>query len=216
MSRLTKRVALFLLVFIVTTAVLIPLWDLAAPHYERLAAGVARPLFHVLERPDVTVVDARGGEIWILRRLDEQRVTPFLFFDRYAFFAVIPLLALFVATPGLGVLRRALRAFAGMAALFVLQVLYVVVAVELAYAAAGLSTPAPLVSGALDGWQVLVRILWEAGPLLIWVALSWGAWRRFVRELRAQSDGVVESAESRRRGRGARLGETDTREGWLA
>ena len=183
MNRLAKPVARFLLLFVVALAVLTPLWSLAAPHYGRLAAGAARPLFHAVEGSDVTVVDARNGEVWIFRRLDAQRVTPFLYFDRYTFFALIPLVALFTATPGLGVRRRAIRALAGVGALFVWQVLYLVAAVELAYAATGLASPGAFLARTLEGWQVLVRVLWEAGPLLIWVALSACAWRRFWRDL---------------------------------
>ena len=210
MSRLAKRVGLFLLLFVVTLGVLVPFWDLAAPHYERLVAAAARPLFHILERPNVTVLGVDGGELWVFRRLDEQRATPFLYLDRYAFFAVIPLVALFVATPGLGVLRRGARTLGGLAALFAFQILYVVAAVELGYAASGMSTPPAFFARTLDGWQVLVRILWEAGPLLIWIAFSWSAWKRFVRQVHVTDEGAA------RRWPGAGLGEMDTREGWLA
>lgn len=185
MNRLMRRVGRFFLLFVLVLAVLTPLWGLAVPYYGGWVVGAARPLFHAVERADVTVVDARDGEVWILRRLDEQRVTPFLYFDRYTFFALIPLVALFVATPGLGVWHRAIRALVGAVALFVLQVGYLVVAVELAYAAAGLSASGAFLSATLEGWQVLVRVLWEAGPLLIWIALSACAWRRFWRDLRA-------------------------------
>jgi hypothetical protein len=185
MSRLVRGVGRFFLLFVLVLAVLTPLWSLAAPHYGGLVAGVARPLFHAVERADVTVVDARNGEVWILRRIDEQRVAPFLYFDRYTFFALIPLVALFVAAPGLGVWRRAVRTLLGAVALFALHVGYLVAAVELAYVAAGLSASGAFLSATLEGWQVLVRVLWEAGPLLIWIALSACAWRRFWCDLRA-------------------------------
>ncbi|MCX6094241.1 MAG: hypothetical protein NTY63_05380 [Candidatus Bipolaricaulota bacterium] len=216
MNRLVNRVGRFFLLFVLALAVLTPLWGLAVPYYGGLAAGVARPLFHAVERADVTVVDARDGEVWILRRLDEQRVTPFLYFDRYTLFAVIPLVALFVATPGLGLWRRAVRALLGVVALFVVQVGYLVAAVELSYAAAGLSTSGAFVSRTLEGWQILVRVLWEAGPLLIWIALSACAWKRFWRDLRAPvgvpGDLVREAAPA---GTERGIGGLDTREGWL-
>jgi hypothetical protein len=199
MSRLVRHVGRFLLLFTLALGVLTPLWGLAAPYYGRLAAGAARPLFHAVESPNVTVVDVQGGELWILRRLDDRRVTPFLYFDRYTFFAVIPLIALFAATPGLGVRRRAVRGLAGLAMLFVLQVGYLVAAVELAYVAGGLTASGGFLSRTSEGWQILVRVLWEAGPVVIWIALTASEWRRLWGGLRAPEPAL----EARARGTAA-------------
>jgi hypothetical protein len=199
MSRLVRHVGRFLLLFAVTLAVLTPLWGAAAPHYGRLAAGAARPVFHAVESSDVTVVDVQGGDLWILRRLDDRRVAPFLYFDQYTFFAVIPLIALFAATPGLGARRRAARGLAGLVMLFVLQVGYLVAAVELAYVAGGLTTSGGFLSRTLDGWQILVRVLWEAGPVVIWIALTASEWRQLWGGLRAPEPAL----EARARGTAA-------------
>jgi len=199
MSRLVRHVGRFLLLFTLALGVLTPLWGLAAPHYGRLAASAARPLFHTVESSDVTVVDTQGGEVWILRRLDDRRVAPFLYFDQYTFFAVIPLIALFAATPGLGVRRRAVRGFAGLVMLFVLQVGYLVAAVELAYAAGGLAATGGFLSRTLGGWQILVRVLWEAGPVVIWIALTASEWRRLWGGFRAPEPAL----EARARGTAA-------------
>ena len=199
MSRLVRHVGRFLLLFTLALGVLTPLWGLAAPHYGGLAGSAARPLFHAVESSNVTVVDTRGGELWILRRLDDRRVAPFLYFDRYTFFAVIPLIGLFAATPGLGIRRRAVRMLAGLAMLFVLQVGYLVAAVELAYAAGGLTASGGFLSRTLEGWQILVRVLWEAGPVVIWIALTASEWRRLWGGLRAPEPAL----EARARGTAA-------------
>jgi hypothetical protein len=68
--------------------------------------------------------------------------------------------------------------------LFLIQTSYVVVSVQLTYAAIGLTSVGPLAARMLDEWQVLVRVLWEAAPLILWVALTAGAWVRRLRGLR--------------------------------
>jgi hypothetical protein len=123
---------------------------------------------------------AEADEVWVFRRIDDARVAPFMFFDRYAFFAVVPLLSLLAATPGLRWRRRLAIAAGGVAALFALQVLYVVVSVELSYSAAGLAG-----GGARETAQWGVRLLWEAAPIAIWLAFTLGAWRRAFAALRA-------------------------------
>jgi hypothetical protein len=50
----------------------------------------------------------------------------------------------------------------------------------------------------LDGWQMLVRVLWEAAPLVLWVAFTASTWTRHLRRIReeqklsheAQSKGI--------------------------
>jgi hypothetical protein len=178
--RKTSRLVLrFGLVFVVCLSALAPLWPRIAPAYTNVVAALSRPLFRLVENPSVTTVDPRGDQVWILREVAEGEAAPFTWFDRYTFFAVVALIALFAATPGLGFRYRAVRTAVGLAMLLGIHVVYVVASVELAYSA--------VIHGrALDGWQVLVRVLWEAAPVLVWVLLTAGIWRRRLRVLRAK------------------------------
>jgi len=182
--RLPARVGRFVLVFLMALAALTALWSFAAPTYTRGIAALARPLFRLMESPNVTVLDVQGAETWIYRIVGEHEIAAFTWFDRYTFFAIVPLIALFVATPGLGWRRRIVRGLLGIGALSVAHVCYVVVSVELAYAAMGLRTVGPLAARTLDGWQITVRVLWEAAPIAIWVALTYGAWKKVFAQLR--------------------------------
>jgi len=182
---LTAHVGRFVLVFVLSLAVLATLWTFIAPTYTRLVAMLARPLFRLVESPNVTVLSAQGAETWVYRIIGEREIAPFTWFDRYTFFALIPLLALLAATPGLGWRRRVLRGVTGIGALMVVHVLYVVSSVELSYAAMGLRTVGPLAARTLDLWQIVVRVLWEAAPILIWVALTFGAWKKLFERLRS-------------------------------
>jgi len=126
----------------------------------------------------MTVIDVQDAELWVYRIVGDGRIAPFTWFDRYAFFAVIPLLALFVATPGIGWWRRLVRMGIGVGGLVLAHVAYVVASVELSYVAMGLTTIGSLSTRSLDVWQVVVRILWEASPIAIWVVLTFGTWRQ--------------------------------------
>jgi len=159
----------FVLLFAVTMAILTALWPFLVPGYAEGIAMLSRPLFRLVERPNVTVLDVQGAEVWVYRVVGEGRVTPVVWFDRFTFFALIPLFCLFVATPGLGVWRRAARTALGLGVLGVIHAFYLVASVELLYGAA---------AHALEAWQVVVRIVWEAAPVGIWVALTFGVWRR--------------------------------------
>jgi len=181
---LPARVGRFVLVFLMALAALAALWSFAAPTYTRGIAALARPLFRLMESPNVTVLDVQGAETWIYRIVGEHEIAAFTWFDRYTFFAIVPLIALFVATPGLGWRRRIVRGLLGIGALSVAHVCYVVASVELAYAAMGLRTVGPLAARTLDGWQIAVRALWEAAPIAIWVALTYGAWKKVFAQLR--------------------------------
>jgi len=180
----TSLVGRFLILFVVTLAALAALWTFIAPAYTSLIGTIARPLFRVVESPNVTVLDVQGAETWIYRIVGEREISPFTWFDRFTFFALIPLIALFVATPGLGWRRRLARLAAGIGAMVCVHAIYLVASVELSYAAMGLRDVGPLAARMLDAWQVLVRILWEAAPVLIWVALTAGAWKRQFIQLR--------------------------------
>ena len=186
MSASGRLVGRFALVFVAAFAVLAAAWIFAAPRYGAAVSAAAQPLFRVAERPNVTVLNVEADEVWAFRRVGEDRVAPFMFFDRYAFFAVIPLLALFLATPALRWGRRAALAAGGLTALFALHVLYVVVSVELSYSAAGLAA-----GGTREIAQLAVRLLWEASPIVIWLAFTVTAWRRAFAALQASTPGNV-------------------------
>ena len=178
------RVGRFVLVFLITLAGLATLWSFAAPTYTHGIAALARPLFRLIESPNVTVLNVQGAETWIYRIVGEHEIAAFTWFDRYTFFAIVPLVALLVATPGLGWRRRILRGLLGIGALSIIHVCYVVTSVELAYAAMGLRAVGPLAARTLDGWQIAVRVLWEAAPIAIWVALTYGTWKKVFAQLR--------------------------------
>jgi len=192
---LTAHLGRFVLVFVVSLAVLAALWTVIAPTYTRLVGALSRPLFRLVESPNATVLSTQGAETWIYRIVGAHEIAPFTWFDRYTFFALIPLLALVAATPGLGWRRRIVRGMTGIGALLVVHVLYVVSSVELSYAAMGLRTVGPLAARTLDIWQIVVRVLWEAAPIVIWVALTFGAWRRLFARLRS---GDSAGADARR------------------
>ena len=74
----------------------------------------------------------------------------------------------------------------GLVALFALHVLYVVVSVEMSYSAAGLTA-----GGTREIAQLAVRLLWEASPIVIWLAFTIGAWRRAFAALQTSTPGNV-------------------------
>ena len=185
MTMIGRSVLRFLLVFVLVLAALTALWTRIAPGYGWTAASIARPIFRLVESPNATSVEMRGDEIWVLRRTQEGVPAPFTWFDRYAFFAVIPLVALLCATPGLGLRRRLMRLAIGLLSLLVVHALYLVASVELAYAAIGLRTVGPLAARMLDFWQIVVRVLWEATPVVLWVLLSAGALKKTLSKIRA-------------------------------
>ncbi len=180
----TRLVFRFVAVFLVVTALLAWVWTFIAPGYTAAVTGLARPLFRWVESPNVSVLAARGAEIWIYRIVGPGEIAPFTWFDRYTFFAVIPLLALLLATPGLGWPRRLARIGAGIGTLLIVHTGYLVASVELSYAAIGLTPVGPFLARTLDLWQVGVRVLWEAAPVAIWVLLTFGVWRRVFRRAR--------------------------------
>ena len=195
-SGLMKPVLRFVAIFLLVTAVLAGLWSFIAPGYTAVVTGLARPLFRLVEAPNVSVLEARGAEIWIYRIVGPGQIAPFTWFDRYTYFAVIPLLALLAATPGLGWWRRLARLGIGIGALLLIHVGYLLASVELAYAAIGLDPVGSFLGRTLDLWQVGVRVLWEAAPVAIWVLLTLGAWRRVLRRTRNEKRGEILPAEA--------------------
>jgi hypothetical protein len=186
----SRQAGRFALAFVAALAVLAVAWTFVAPQYGAAVAAAAQPLFRAVERPNVTVLSVEADEVWAFRRVGGDRVAPFMFFDRYAFFAVVPLLALFLATPNLRWGRRAALAAGGVAAMFALHVLYLVVSVELSYSAAGLAA-----GGTRETAQLAVRLLWEASPIVIWMAFTIGAWRRAFATLQASAPDNVLRAQ---------------------
>ena len=184
MTRTWPMLLRFVLIFGVVLTALALLWTWIVPVYTGTIASMSKPIFRLVENPNVSIVDLRHDEIWILRDIGEGRAAPFTWFDRYTFFALIPLLALFAATPGLGWRRMAIRAPIGVLLLLVVHTVYLVVSVELSYAAIGLTGVGPFAARSLDAWQILVRVLWEAIPVLIWLAFTFDAWRRTLRRMR--------------------------------
>jgi hypothetical protein len=180
----TRLVLRFVAVFLVVTALLAGIWTFVVPGYTAAVTGLARPLFRWVESPNVSVLEARGAEVWIYRIVGPGEIAPFTWFDRYTFFAVIPLLALLVATPGLGWSRRLARIGVSIGALLLVHAGYLVASVELSYAAIGLTPVGPFLARTLDLWQVGVRVLWEAAPVAIWILLTFGSWRRVLRRAR--------------------------------
>jgi len=185
-ARLSRLILRFALVFLAVTVALVGLWSFLAPAYAAAVGGLAGPLFRLFETSNVSVLDVQGAEIWIYRIVGPGEIAPFTWFDRYTFFAVIPLLALLVATPGLGAWRRLGRVGLGIGALWLIHAGYLVVSVELSYAAIGLSAIGPLFARTLDVWQIGVRVLWEAAPVAIWVLLTLGVWKRALQRNRGE------------------------------
>ncbi len=173
-----RLIGRFLLLFVVVLAVLVPVWTAIAPTYNAMVTELARPVFRGVENPNRTVLSLQEGEIWVLRIVDDTHVSPFTVFDRYAFFALVPMISLLIATPRMGLRRRLACLSVGLLAILLFQLMYLVVSVELSYAALGLMEVGIVLSAMLDGLQVLVRVLWEAAPILIWVVLTAPIWRR--------------------------------------
>jgi len=186
-------------------------WPFIAPAYTQAISHFSRPLLRAFESPNVSVLEANHAELWVYRIVGEGRIAPFTWFDRYTFFALIPLLALLVATPGLRLVQRLTRMGIGFAAIFLAHALYIAVSVELAYAAMGLTDLGvdTLAARTLEGWQLLVRVLWEALPIALWIGLTGRAWKRqfqMLREAAPQTADHNQAADSSAIHRGKRMG----------
>lgn len=177
----------FVGIFVAVLVVLAVIWPVLAPAYTRMIGWAARAGFRLVEPTQVSVLEVRGAQLWVHRVVGPGQIQPFTWFDRYTFFAVVPLIALFAAAPGLGWTRRGTRLAMGLVLMFLAQTSYVVVSVQLAYAAIGLTSVGPIAARMLNGWQVVVRVLWEAMPLMVWGALTASAWRKTLGEIRKQS-----------------------------
>jgi hypothetical protein len=209
MSPLAAMLLRFIGIFVAVLILLALIWPLITPVITQLATRVARVGFHIAESPNVSVLEARGDELWVHRIVGPGQIKPFTWFDRYTFFALIPLMALFAATPGLGWMKRLTRLGMSLVLLFIIQTSYVVVSVQLSYAAIGLTMVGPIAARMLDGWQMLVRVLWEAAPLVLWVGFTASTWARQLRGLRKEQKLCCEA-----RSKGITVLRTEARKGW--
>ena len=176
---LLRFAGLFLVFFILIALV----WPFATPVYNTIIVGIARPVFSLVERPDVTVVKAERGSIFIYRDEPGMRTpAPFSDYSHYVYFGLVPLLALFLATPNLRRWKRAQLALMGLALSASFHVIYLVGSVELTYVFVGCSAVGAVAYRFLDWTQVLLRILWEVSPVIIWTLLTLKYWARLFLE----------------------------------
>lgn len=169
--------ARFIICFLIAFVLLAVAWGYLMPGYNRLVVSVAGSAFRVVERDNVTFLQARGDELWVERRDKNGSLEDFSYFDPYIYFGLVPLLALLVAIPGPGLLRRLRRALLGLALMFLVHVLYVVGSVEMTYAAVGLRSVSAGGRHILDWAQIFLRIVWQAAPVLIAALLGMDFWR---------------------------------------
>ena len=159
-------------------------WPYLMPIYNQIVVGPARVVFSIVEQPNVTQIEARGAEILVYRR-DSTRDEPKLFqgFTPYVYVAFVPLVALLLATPNLGWLKRGKLTVLGLIVLASFHVAYVVAAVRFGYAAYGLTE----VTGAkwyLYDWaQIVFRIMWDIIAIFIWTVLTFNSWRGLLKSL---------------------------------
>jgi len=192
--RLVGRFILFLSI----GAVVFPF---VVPVYNRGVAAVAEATFRLVERPDLTSVRAEGATLWIDRATpDAPAGEPFTYFDPYLYFALVPLTALLLATPGLAWTRRIRRVLIGVVVLFALTVGYVVGSVEVTYVMVGLREVGRTAWRTLDWAQVLLRLLWEVAPVLVWAGLAVRDWRAFAPAHSGQNDQASGKASQPRKG----------------
>lgn len=162
-------VARFLLLFALLAALG---WATRAPHaYARLlrvAGSLTAPLVNGWTLEDRSAVPGRQ-EIYFRNGNDELRLA--LGLDQLAL-GLLPLLALLGATPGLAPRRLAARAAVGVAALFALDLLIVLVYPWLV----GDPNPVTDVLGTFLGLLTFV-----GGPVILWFVLTYqqlrGVWR---------------------------------------
>jgi len=171
LRRFAGRLAVALVVVVAT-------WMVAAPVYNRVIGRCSGAAFALLESPDVTRVEATAAGISVLRRVADGSMRPFMVFDLYVYAGLIPLVALILATPGIGRLRRLRILGVGLLLIAGVHVLFLVGAVRLLYVAYGLESVSPGTARVCQWAQVFLRILWEGSALVIWAALLLGAWRR--------------------------------------
>jgi len=163
--------------FFVASVALFAVWGYITPIYNQMVASIASPIFKIVERDNVTALRTDGNRLLVGRHAADGTIQPFLYFDPYIYFGLIPLIALLVAIPGPGILRRLRRTLIGIVILFVVHVIYLIGSIELTYVAVGLQTVSSTGKRMLDWVQILLRILWQVSPVLIAVLLGASYWR---------------------------------------
>ncbi len=179
--------------FLVSFIALLAIWGYITPVYNHMVAAAASPLFNLVEQENVSVVHADGSRLSVGRRSDDGTIQPFLYFDPYIYFGIIPLIALLISVPGAGILSRLRRTSIGIVILFVVHVIYLIGSIELTYVAVGLHTVGPTSKRLLDWAQILLRILWQVSPVLIAVMLSIGFWRDHLLAIRHATGNSTQS-----------------------
>jgi hypothetical protein len=165
-----KRFVLRLCLFFVLVLVL---WSFTATYYSQAIAGAARLALRAAEEPNAVQIAAEAGVIRVARPPGDGAAAFHLQFSRYVFFGLVPLLALLLATPASGLKQHLMRALVGLGAMFLFHVVYLSASVELTYHIVGLRQAGSGVSPLLDWGQVLLRVSWEAAPVLIWGGIVW-------------------------------------------
>ncbi|MBN1858179.1 hypothetical protein JW848_03125 [Candidatus Bipolaricaulota bacterium] len=170
---LLRFAALAFAALLVTSAV----WLWIAPLYNRAVSGTAEVLLTVLEHPRETAVAIEADGV-VFERIDARSGTsrPFVAFDFYVYFGVVPFVALLFATPKIPWRRRAALLGAGLGLLILLHAAYLVGAVRLLYVIYGLEPVEPSTKGFYDWAQIALRVLWEASGILVWVAVAVRRW----------------------------------------
>jgi len=163
---------------------LLVVWGYITPVYNHMVASVASPIFKIVESGNVTALQADGSKLLVGRHVADGTIQPFLYFDPYIYFGLIPLIALLIAVPGPGILRRLQRTLIGVAIIFVVHVIYLIGSIELTYVAVGLHPVGATSKRIFDWMQILLRILWQASPVLIAVLLSRRFWHDQLMSLR--------------------------------
>jgi len=172
-SGLLRFAGVALALLIATSAV----WLWIAPMYNRAVSGTAEVLLTVFEHPRETAVMIESDGV-TFERMDAQSgmARPFLTFDFYVYFGVVPFVALLLATPGIPWRKRLALLAAGLGLLILLHAAYLVGAVRLLYVIVGLNSVEASARGFYDWGQVVLRVLWEASGVLVWVALAVRRW----------------------------------------
>ncbi len=181
---LRRVLARFLLLFTATMAGLVMAWPLVSPTYSRCVAEAVRLGLRWVESTQVSVVASRGAELWIYRVVGPDQIRPYTWFDGYALFGLIPLIALIAATPGLSLRQRLGRMGLGAVGLFLTQAAYLVISLRMSYVALGLTQADPFLARTLDGWQGMARLVWESAPVMWWAAMTAGVWSERLRAIR--------------------------------
>ena len=157
------------------------LWPFVAPVYNRMIVTGAGLLLALVEAPNITVVRTDAETAWIYRRVPGiSEPQAFSNFSLYTYVGLVPLVALFLATPGLGWKRRGTLTAFGVLLLMLFHIVYLVITVKLLYIFCGLDEVGGVAYRVYDWGQIMVRVIWEASAVLLWMALTFGHWRKLV------------------------------------